>query len=256
MTTKNQLTFAAVAVVGFLAGCGGGGSDAPSTSAATAEGAYSGAITNSTTASAFSAVVLDDGQVWALYGNNVGGSLLVLGLLQGQGASNNGAFTSTTIKDFGASPVVSMSLNATYVAGASVVGAFTTARGASIGINGIAIPPANFNYNSAASLVNVMGNWNMSSTSGNAIALNIAASGAFTGTATGGCTLSGSLSPRPSGKNVYNVQMTIGPAPCALPGFTGGGIGIYSTLANGSHQLILASVDSSRTYGSASFGTR
>jgi hypothetical protein len=253
---KSKLAFAALAVAGFLSGCGGGGSAAPAaTASTTAEGTYSGSITNSTTASAFSTVVLEDGQVWAMYGNNVGGQLVVLGIIEGQGASNNGTFTSTTIKDFGASPAISGSLNATYVTGASLTGTIT-AGGGTFGIKGTAIPAATYDYNTPASLGSVVGNWNMSSTSGNSIALNIAANGTFTGTATGACSLSGSVTPRPSGKNIFNVQMTIGPAPCALAGWTGGGIAIYTALANGTHQFILATVDSSRTYGSAAFGTR
>lgn len=84
----------------------------------------------------------------------------------------------------------------------------------------------------------------------------VAANGAFTGTTADGCSLSGTLVPRPSGKNIFNFQLNLGPAPCALPGATGAGIGIYTTLANGMHQLIIASVDVSRTFGSVAFGTR
>jgi hypothetical protein len=105
-------------------------------------------------------------------------------------------------------------------------------------------------------LSDVVGNWTLTSTSTNVIAVSIAANGTYTGNDNSGCTLSGTITPRVSGKNIFDTRMLIGPAPCALPGWTGGGIGIYSTLNNGTHQLILATVDSSRTYGSAAFGTR
>jgi len=249
-----RFEFAGLVFAAILTGCGGGG-DSPAAAATTAEGPYSGTVTNSTTASAFSAVVLEDGQVWTIYGNTVGGVLLASGLIQGQGASSNGTFTSSTIKDFGASPALAGTLNATYVQGASLAGSITEGGG-SIGFSGTAIPATTFNYNTPALLSNVVGAWTLSSTSGATISLTVSANGAFAGTATGGCALSGTLTPRPSGKNIFNVQMTMGPAPCSLPGWTGGGIAIYSTLANGGHQLIVGSVDSSRTYGSASFGTR
>ena len=251
--TKNT-AYLCVLMASVLSACGGGG-DSGATAGPSAEGAYSGAITGSSTSSAFSAVVLEDGQVWALYGNAIGGGLVVGGIVQGQGISNNGTFTSTTIKDFGYLPPVAGTLDATYVAGASIQGT-VTAGGGSIGLSGSAIPSTSFNYNTPALVSNIAGNWTLSSTSGNTIALNIASNGTFTGTATGGCTLSGSVAARPSGKNIFNVQLTNGPAPCALPGFQGNGIGIYTALASGAHQLIVAVIDSSRTYGAASFGTR
>jgi hypothetical protein len=150
----------------------GGGSDAPA-APTTAEGLYRGTLSNSSTASVFSAVVLEDRQFWSLYGNTVGGALVVGGHIQGQGTSSNGVFTSSTSKDFGFAPAIA-----------------------------------------------------------------------------------GSLVPRPSGKNIFNFQLNLGPAPCALPGAMGAGIGVYTTLANGMHQLVIASVDVSRTVGSVAVGTR
>jgi hypothetical protein len=239
---------------GGLVACGGGGSSTPPP-ATTPEGPYSGTITGSATSAAFSAVVLEDGQVWTLYGNNVGGGLVVSGLIQGQGTSSNGSFTSTSVKDFGYSPALSATLTATYVAGVSLNGTFS-AGGTSANFAGTVIPSATFNYNTPALLSNVVGNWSLSSTSGSSITLTVAANGSFTGTATGACTLSGQMAPRASGKNIYDVQLLIGPAPCALPGWSGAGIGLYTTLTNGTHQLIIAMVDSTRSVGTASFGTR
>jgi hypothetical protein len=253
--SKQALTgFVAISVsMAALTACGGGGSS--STSAGTAEGVYKGTVSNSSTASAFNAVVLEDGQIWALYGNSIGGTLFVSGLIQGQGTTNNGSFSSSSVKDFGTNPSVAGTLNASYVAGASLAGTFSSASG-NVSLAGTAVPAADFNYNTPALLSDVLGNWTLISTSTNVISMNIAANGTYTGTDTGGCTLSGTITPRSSGKNIFNTTMSIGPAPCALPGWTGGGIGIYSTLTNGTHQLILAAVDSSRAYGSASFGTR
>jgi hypothetical protein len=253
--SKQSNVFFSLLVVGAMSGCGGGGGDTATATSATAEGTYSGAITNDTVAAAFDAIVLEDGQIWTLYGNVVGGTLEVLGLLEGQGTSSNGSFTSTTIKDFGASPAIAASMTATYVPSTSIAGTITAPAG-SLGFNGTAIPASVFNYATPASLSNIVGAWTLASTSGNSIAINVAANGTFTGQSNGSCTLSGLMVPRPSGKNVFNVQLTIGPAPCSLPGFLGGGIALYLPLANGTHQLIFAVVDASRSVGTAAFGTR
>ena len=257
MRNKKRLIGPGVFVAAsLLAGCGGGGSSTPTpVSGPSAEGAYKGTITNSATASAFNAVVLEDGQYWTLYGNSAGGVLVVNGLIQGQGTSTNGTFTSSTLKDFGYSPAVSGTLNATYAAGASISGTVVLGAG-SIGLTGTAVPTATFDYNTAASVSNVVGAWTLSSTSGQTIALNIASGGSFTGLVSNGCSLTGTVSPRPSGKNILNVQLTFGPAPCSLPGQQAVGIGIYTTLVTGAHQLIVAVTDSTRTYASTSFGTR
>jgi hypothetical protein len=251
---QNKSLFAGLFVAVVLSACGGGGSNSAAPMAS-AEGAYQGTVSGSPVAAAFKAVVLEDGEFWALYGNSIGAGIVVNGLIQGQGTSNNGSFTSSTLKDFGVVPSVPGTLNANYVPGVSMSGTVTEGAG-SITINGTAIPATNFNYDAPAILSNITGNWSLSSTSGNVIALTIAANGTFAGVDGGGCSVSGTVAPRPSDKNIFNVQLTLGPAPCSLPGWVGGGIGIYTTLTNGTNQLIVASVDVSRTYGSIAFGTR
>ena len=249
----------AVSVASALTACGGGGSDStsppPPPPVTTAEGAYNGTVTHTTNASAFSAVLLEDGQIWQLYGSDIGGSLIVSGLMQGQGVSSNGSFTSTTTKDFGLNPAPTFMLNASYVAGVSLKGTYTFGA-ASASFAGTAIPAAQFNYNTPASLPSVVGNWSMSEIGGNMLAVTIAANGTFTMISNSGCTTSGTVAARTSGKNIFDVQMIKGPAPCSGPGLKIAGIGIYTTLANGTHQFIMAVVDVSRMYGTAAFGTR
>jgi hypothetical protein len=58
---------------------------------------------------------------------------------------------------------------------------------------------------------------------------------------TNGCTISGSIGPRPSGKNVFNVTLTAGASPCATPGLVTTGIGLYVPIKTGNlHQLLIA----------------
>lgn len=241
----------------MLAGCGGGGGDSVAVDAnagASPEGAYTGTLTNSS-ASNFNALVLDDGQVWALYGNLSGGTLFVSGFIQGQGSWKSGTYTANGVKDFGEYPAPTGNLSLNYVAGQSISGSVSTNTG-SAGISGTAIPDAIFAYGSPAVVADVAGNWAMNSTGGNSLAINISNSGAFTGADDVGCTFTGSMAARAGGKRVFNVQLTFGGAPCELPGATVAGIGLYSTPVVGQTQLIVAVVDGARTIGSVAFGSR
>jgi len=245
----------ASALVGCGGGGGGGGDAASGANTVSAEGVYRGSVSGSSTSSAFSAIVLEDGQVWALYGNNTGGTLFVRGLVQGQGVSNGTRFTSSVLNDFGSSPPTTGLLDVAYVPGASLNGTLSIG-GQSVTLASADSAATSYSYDTPALPASVAGSWTLSSTSGNTLSISVDAAGAFTGTATGGCALSGSIVPRPSGKNVYNVRLSLGGSPCALPNSTGAGIGIFSTPTPGTRQLIIAVVDSSRTFGSAAFGTR
>ena len=240
---------------GVLAACGGGGDDDDDGPATTAEGAYAGSISGSSSTTAFSAVVLDDGQLWTVYGNNVGGVLVLSGFLQGQGTSSHGVFTASNLRDFGSSPPVAASLAANYVAGASLSGNLSES-GATFGISGTAIPAAVYNYNAPASLAGISGAWTLAALGGTSLPLTIASNGAATGVTSGGCSVAATFTPRASGKNVFNLAITFGPAPCPVPSGTAAGIAILSTLSGGAHQLMAAAVDPSRTIGTLAVGTR
>jgi hypothetical protein len=249
---RYRIAYLLVALGAALTGCGGGGDDETST---TAEGAYSGTVSGSPANAAFSAIVLEDGQLWTIYGNSVGGVLVVNGFIQGQGVSNNGVFTSSSLRDYGSAPPTAASLGLNYVAGTSISGTLTE-LGTNFGISGTTIPTANFNYNAPASLTSISGSWMLSALGGVTLPLTIASNGTASGVTSAGCTVSGTFTPRPSGKNVFNLVLTFGPSPCPLPSGSASGIAIYSTLGNGAHQLITAAVDPSRTNGSVAFGTR
>lgn len=248
--------FSAIATAALaLVACGGGGGDSPPAPPASAEGAYAGSLSNSPSATAFQAVVLEDGQLWALYGNVSGGIFLVNGLLQGNGSSSNGSYTTSNLRDFGSSPAAAASLSATYTTAPTLVGTIGVS-GVSIGINGSGIPTATFNYNTPASLASIAGAWTLGSTTGDTVSLSIAPNGGFTATTALGCSFSGTATPRPSGRNVYNVTATFGAAPCALAGQTVTGIGLYSVLTPTNRQLMVALVDGTRSVGTVAIGSR
>lgn len=248
---KSACTAAAAAA---LAACGGGG-DGPPPPPATAEGAYAGTLTGSPAANAFQAVVLEDGQIWALYGNVSGSTFFVNGLLQGNGSSSNGNYTVANLRDFGTLPATAGSLAATYNAAPAIAGTITV-PGAAVGFSGSAIPATTYRYDTPASLASIVGAWSLGSTTGETVSLTIASNGSFTATTSLGCSFTGSATPRASGRNIYNVTASFGPSPCALPGQTAAGIGIYSTLTPTNRQLMVALVDATRSVGSVAIGAR
>ena len=238
----------------LAAGCGGGGDDAGATPNAKPEGAYAGTLTGSAS-SAFQLLVLENDEYWSLYGTNSGGTLLVAGFIQGSGTSSSGSFASSNALDFGFATSAQGTLSASYVVGTSIQGTVTSA-GRNVGFSGAPIAPATYNYSTPASLSDIQGSWNLTSLTGAATTLNVSAAGALTGSSQG-CSFSGTITPRASGKNVFNVSLTFGAAPCLLPGQSASGIAISSVLAGSAvRQLIVAGVNTNRTAGTALFGTR
>ena len=243
---------AAVASALLLVGCGGGGGDStPAIVAVAAEGVYGGTLTGSRS-SAFNLLVLENGEAWSIYGTQSATVFGVAGFVQGSGSSSNGSYSSANAKDFGFSPAVARSINATYNATAKTISGTT----GSVTFTGGPIAGTLYNYDTAASLSSVVGSWGTTSLTGESVALTVTATGAFTATSGLGCKFSGTVTPRPSGKNVYNVAITFGASPCALAGQSANGIALVYPLASGRSQLLVAAVDSTRTYGAAVFGTR
>lgn len=248
---KNVATTVAVSIL--LAACGGGGSS--DTPAGSAEGVYGGALTGSTS-SAFQMLVLENDEVWTMYGTKTATDFLVAGFLQGQGLSNNGTYTSSNLRDFGFNPALSGTATATYNSSSKTISGTATFPRAAVGFSGGPISGSLYNYNTAATVSTVAGSWALTSLSGEGITLNVASGGTYTASSSGGCSFTGTLVPRASGKNVFNVSFSFGASPCALPNQAASGIAVAYPLANGRTQLIVAGANAARTIGTAAFGTR
>lgn len=238
-----------------LGGCGGGGgatSAAPTTTVASPQGVYQGTFS---TGGTHNTLVLENKQFYTIYGSTVAGVLTVEGFLQGNGNASGGSFTATDVKDAtAAGQLLTGSLSASYTATNSLNGTLTEGANTVTFTSG-AIAASIYDYNAAANLNDIAGTWNTTSLRGFASTFNIAASGAFTATS-GACVFSGSFKPRASGKNVFDVTMTFGPAPCVLPGQTLTGIGIDFMLGSGKRQLMIAGLDATRSSSAAFFGAR
>jgi len=252
----SNLSFALLASAAMVACGGGGGDTTPTASVPTAEGVYGGQLTGNTTSTAFELLVLENGEFWSIYGTQFGNSFGVAGFVQGSGTSSTGSFTSSNGKDFGFAPAVAGTTTAAYNATAKTITGTTTSGTSSVAFSGGPIPGSLYNYDTAASLTTIAGSWSTTSLTGEGIALNVAANGSYTAVGTSGCNFSGTITPRASGKNVFNVGITFGAAPCALAGQSGTGIALAYPITGGLTQLLVAATDSTRTYGSAVFGTR
>lgn len=241
----------------ILAGCGGGGSTTPTPApiVAAAEGVFAGTLTGSRS-TAFNLLVLENGDFWTLYGTQSATLFSVAGIVQGTGTSNNGSFTSSNVKDFGQNPAVNATLSATYSPTAQTISGTVSSSSGNVGFSGGPLTNSTYNYATPAVLSSIAGSWSVTSTSGETISINISNSGVTTGTGSSGCNFSGTVTTRPSGKNVFNTTLTFGPAPCGLPNQSASGIAVVYPLTSGRTQVVFAQVDSTRSYGSAAFGTR
>jgi len=181
--------------------------------------------------------------------------LLVAGFGQGTGTSDNGTFTSTNFRDFSEVPAVAGRVDATYNRSTPSISGSVTVAGSSVGFSGGAIAGSLYNYDTPASIATISGTWNLTDLASETVSLSIAPTGAFTAVSAG-CVFTGSVTPRPSGKNVFNVSLTFGSAPCVLAGQSAMGIAVAYPLATGGTQLIVAAVNGARTQGAAAIGVR
>jgi hypothetical protein len=199
-------------------------------------------------------LALENADVWALYGNMSGSAFLVKGFVQGPTSRNGTNFSSTAVKDFGFNPAVSGSTTGTATS-ASVSGTLSS-NGAVMSFSGAVPATSAYTYNTPAVLGQITGTWSLTGLDGTLATVNISTSGNFTGN-NAGCAISGTATPRASGKNVFNVTVTSGPSPCLTPGSVYNGIAVtYIIPSSGARQLVVAAVNGARTVGTAFFGIR
>ena len=254
-TNKKMLASAFAAVAAMGAGCGGGGDEASSSVEGSPEGVYGGALSGAS-AGAFQMLVLENGEFWALYGTQSPSMFYVNGFIQGNGAWSQGSFSASEVRDFGVYPATVGRLTFTYNTKAGTISGQVSAGGQAATFTGGPIPASLYRYDTPATLTEVTGSWTLADLRGEAIALSVATDGKFTGSSTLGCKISGTMLPRSSGKNVFDVSLTFGPAPCQLAQQAGRGIAVLTPLANGRSQLVVAATDLARSVGTAAFGTR
>ena len=242
-------TFAILTSLGLpllLAACGG----AKSSDNNAAEGAWTGTDSWGNT---FRMVVLENGDYYSLYGANKPENFQLQGFDQGtptlSGDTLKGALTEF---DNNNKPAKGM-LDATVVAGSSIKGVLTNAMGTSTGeftATPLSQKYPGYDYNATAYTTDVQGNWTVTSlnTSSEKIAIND--KGVVTGSIKG-CSFSGTVSPRSTGKNVLNMGLLFGPSPCEYANQGVSGIAMNYDLGNGKRELLVALMDPIKAHGYA-----
>lgn len=257
VSQRNAAILVSALSLSLLNGCGGGGNSSPAASNTIPEGLYLGSSTYFPYLLA-DVLVLENGSYYALYGVQFNAGLMVSGFFEGTVSGSNGVISS-------ANPVEHVSLY-TFSNG-SFSGSYVPETSVDIDVQGFVgagtfstVKPANttYNYASAANINDVAGSWSLGTIDGAGANMIISTNGTFTATATSnGCSYSGTISPRPSGKNVFDITLTYGAAPCALPNLSISGIAVSYMLADGiRREFIMSGNDSSRANGYAASGWR
>ena len=257
---KGTFEVGSLACALFIAGCGGGGDGATVVTAAAVappEGTYSGTLTGGPN-SFFELLALENSTYWTVYGNVAGSTFTVAGFQQGTATFRaDNTFSSVDSKDFGFSPARAAAVSGTFSAGAHTIAGTSTVAPTTVTFNGGPIANSPYNYNVPAVNADINGAWTLLDNFGETLTLNISNVGVIGGTSNTGCNYAGTATPRASGKNVFDVSVTFGAAPCVLPGQTVNGIGLdYLITGTALRQLIVAVTDASRTNGLIAFGTR
>jgi len=188
---KNLL---AVSVVAVLSACGGGGGDsAVAPVANTAEGLWTGPASTGYTVNL---AVLENGESWGVYTSGT----TIYGALNGTANGTNTTFTGTGNDfNFVTNSVTTGTFTGTVVQKSSINASTNTGSTVSLTYN--------TDYDTPASLAKLAGSYSYTGRSGTYILANdtlvISATGSFTQSALG-CTTTGSLAPRASGKNIFN----------------------------------------------------
>lgn len=261
-TVGSTFVLASAILVAGLTGCGGGGSGSVTATTGQAQGVYTGSFSSpALPVGKFSTLVLENDELWTLYGREgVNAELIIYGLIQGQGAASSGSFSSGALKDyFYDASSASGTLSARYELGSSFSGTFS-ANGQSVSFAGVvpATGSSLYSYNTAAVLTEITGSWDATNMYGGTSSFTISAGGTISGINQNGCGFSGTVLPRGSGKNVFDVSTTNNTSPeCgSASGLSFRGVALSSLLGGGQRQLIVALVSADRTYGSAIFATR
>jgi hypothetical protein len=87
-------------------------------------------------------------------------------------------------------------------------------------------------------------------------AFRLGPDGTFDGTVAAGRIINGQFTPRASGKNVFDVRVNFGPAPCAVANQSATGHAMEFDLGGGVQQLIVAGTDASGNTGTLLLGVR
>ena len=240
-----RLTALVAAMV--LSACGGGGNDGTTAPTASAEGIWKGTTANG---SQVNLVILENGETWGLYGS----STSLVGALYGNTSSSG---TSLSGSGTGFNLVTRTIGSGTYSGSFSTKGSINISVSDGTKFTGTYSPA----YDQAASVATVAGTYTgwvgTGSVAGQTTTVTVDVNGNVSSSFVYGsliCNTSGKATPRPSGKNIFNIQLTFTGNYCALGnGTTVNGVATYDSA---SRQLVAMGLNSAKSDGLIFLGTR
>lgn len=243
----------ALAVAG-LSACGGGdGGDNPPPAPFGAQGGWSG---TSPAGDSVAVLMLEDGSTWAYFGTDTPGGVVVDALVQGTLQANGSNLTGGDMRAFDLTNGASIAMTASGSYSATNLTLTVSARGDSETVTVSPASSANYDYNQVAQLSALAGNWPGFFSTGDNGTVTVQPNGLFSTTTSVGCAISGTATPRASGKNVFDVSVTFGPAPCLLPNSTAGGVAVITHPTTSTSQLVVMVTNAARESAAAFFGSR
>ena len=237
----------------LLAACGGttggGGSDPPPVVNAIAEGAWSGTASGNS----FDMLVLENGDMYAMYGNSASGSFQALGFIQGASSVSGHTLQVPVLTEFHFDNTAVVratgSLSATVISGVSLIGSSNSTASA---VPTFSATPTHatysgYQYTTPAAVSDIAGAWSGYFLDQTQTLFSIDPAGVLAGS-NGTCTFTGSVTPRPSNKNVFSVQLNPGPL-CTAANVSTQGIAISYVQPDGKRRLLAATLDASKALG-------
>lgn len=213
-----------------------------------AEGLWSGSTSSGYEVNS---LILENNEFWNIVGRTIGNVFYVVAFDYGAAAINGNSY-STFYKEYTANSTALGYSTGTVISNTRISGTVTTV-GATTQTSTISMTPAVtsfYNYNKSADINEIVGSWTGTFLSGPTGTIQIASNGQFSLKDSTGCNSSGSITPRSSGKNVFNLS-TVDGVGCPRPGFKTTGIVITYLTNTGKRQVIAGATNESKSGGDA-----
>ncbi len=231
--------------------CGGGYGDRdfsslPQPTATSAEGRWTGLTPTGRTVTG---LVLENGSYWLFYTTRNNPHILA-GLVQGTGTSHSGSFGSPNTRDFHVEDagIRTGRMSGTYVPHESFHATIIYFNGDTESVRNTYVADAE----SAPNRNLLAGTYSELRANNHSVTVTVDAAGTLSGHASDGCTIAGTLSPRPKG-NVFHTSVTVEGATCHAETETLTGVALYDAATN---QLYSAALNHARTTSVLFLGTK